>query len=215
VPVPRSAADSWEGVDRGLFECLRQLRTQFAAERSVPAYVIFSDAALRDMARRRPSTLEGFRHVKGVGEHKSADLGPAFVTTISEYCREHAVGQDITLPPPTAITEEPAGRLNTSSIAAFEFFRRGASVEEVMQKMNRARSTVFGYLCDYLRHERISDPAPWVDPATALRIEAAADAVGGRQLRPIFDHLGGEVPYESIRAALACRQNRLGVPPSV
>ena len=45
-----------EGVDRGLFDDLRALRTKLAAERGVPPYVVFGDAALRDMARRRPSS---------------------------------------------------------------------------------------------------------------------------------------------------------------
>ena len=48
--------DSWEGVDRGLFECLRTLRREKADAQEVPAYVVFSDATLRDMARRRPSS---------------------------------------------------------------------------------------------------------------------------------------------------------------
>ncbi|MGH7767545.1 MAG: RecQ family ATP-dependent DNA helicase, partial [Candidatus Binatia bacterium] len=47
---------SWEGVDRGLFERLRALRREVADERRVPAYVLFSDATLRDMARIRPGS---------------------------------------------------------------------------------------------------------------------------------------------------------------
>jgi ATP-dependent DNA helicase RecQ len=44
------AAESWEGVDKGLFDALRTLRASLARERRVPAYVIFGDAALRDSA---------------------------------------------------------------------------------------------------------------------------------------------------------------------
>ena len=43
--------ESWEGVDKGLFEELRSLRRELAAERKVPAYIVFGDASLRDMAR--------------------------------------------------------------------------------------------------------------------------------------------------------------------
>ena len=42
---------SWDGVDHDLFEALRALRKELATERSVPPYVIFSDATLRDLAR--------------------------------------------------------------------------------------------------------------------------------------------------------------------
>ena len=56
----RLQAESWAGVDRALFESLRELRRTIAAERGVPAYVIFRDATLRDMARRRPQTPAEF-----------------------------------------------------------------------------------------------------------------------------------------------------------
>ena len=54
------AEDSWEGVDRDLFEDLRQLRREIADSKGVPAFLVFGDASLRDMARKRPSSEEGF-----------------------------------------------------------------------------------------------------------------------------------------------------------
>lgn len=80
--TPSVAADSWEGVDRPLFDALRQLRRQRADERGVPAYIVFSDASLRDMARRRPTTLEEFRKVRGVGDKKTEDFGEDFLALI-------------------------------------------------------------------------------------------------------------------------------------
>src|ERR1043165_1344218 len=50
VGKTRFDEQSWEGVDHGLFEALRALRRELAEERRVPAYVLFSDATLRDMA---------------------------------------------------------------------------------------------------------------------------------------------------------------------
>ena len=69
-------------MDRGLFERLRDLRRQLADEKSVPAYVVFGDASLRDMTRRRPSTLSEFLEVHGVGEKKAADYGELFLAVI-------------------------------------------------------------------------------------------------------------------------------------
>jgi ATP-dependent DNA helicase RecQ len=87
-------ADSWEGVDRGLFEVLRTLRRERATARGVPAYVVFGDAALRDMARCRPTTVKGFLRVKGVGEKRCADHGEAFVACIRTYCFEQGLPLD-------------------------------------------------------------------------------------------------------------------------
>ncbi len=81
--------DAWEGVDRGLFEHLRGVRRELAQERSVPAFVIFSDATLRELARIRPTTESQMRRVRGVGERKLADLGSRFLAEIAHYHREH------------------------------------------------------------------------------------------------------------------------------
>ena len=89
------AAESWEGVDRGLFDELRRLRQERATAQNVPAYVIFHDTALREMARRRPATLEGFRQIPGVGEKKLADYGPAFVARIVAYCTAQQLPMDV------------------------------------------------------------------------------------------------------------------------
>ncbi len=82
VKATKGEATSWEGVDRDLFERLRILRTELARERNVPPYVIFGDASLRDMARRRPANREEFLQVHGVGEKKLADLGELFLACI-------------------------------------------------------------------------------------------------------------------------------------
>ena len=83
-------ASSWEGVDRDLFESLRELRTELAGDRGVPPYLIFSDASLRDMARKKPSSPGEFLDIHGVGEKKLADLGSAFLDRIREYEEEPA-----------------------------------------------------------------------------------------------------------------------------
>jgi ATP-dependent DNA helicase RecQ len=85
---PRAAEDSWEGVDRALFESLRGLRRDQAEQRRVPNYIVFGDAALREMARRRPQTIEEFRMIKGVGDKKSADYGELFVRHIRDFCHQ-------------------------------------------------------------------------------------------------------------------------------
>jgi ATP-dependent DNA helicase RecQ len=85
---------SWEAVDRGLFESLRSLRREVAAERRVPAYVLFSDATLRDMARARPGSPAAFLNVRGVGERKLADFGERFLERITAYCRAKGLPLD-------------------------------------------------------------------------------------------------------------------------
>ena len=69
--------------DDALFEALRALRRELAKERGVPPYLIFNDRTLAAMARARPKTEAELLEVKGVGEKKAADLGPAFLEAIT------------------------------------------------------------------------------------------------------------------------------------
>ncbi len=78
----RADAESWEGVDRALFEELRGLRLRIARDRGVPPYVIFHDTTLRELARLKPMSIEALRHVYGVGARKAEDLGDAVIELI-------------------------------------------------------------------------------------------------------------------------------------
>jgi len=71
--------------DEVLFERLRGLRRRLADERNVPAYVIFSDVSLREMAKNYPATATEFRRVPGVGEQKLKDFANAFLGEIKNY----------------------------------------------------------------------------------------------------------------------------------
>ena len=81
----RAESESWEGVDRALFERLRGVRLDLARARGVPPYVIFHDATLREMARLRPSSIGSLMTVKGVGARKAEDLGGIFLETIRDH----------------------------------------------------------------------------------------------------------------------------------
>lgn len=68
--------------DEALFEKLRELRKKLADERSVPAYIIFSDVSLRQMARSYPASPAELAQISGVGERKLAEFGDLFVAAI-------------------------------------------------------------------------------------------------------------------------------------
>ena len=84
-PQSRAEAESWQDVDRDLFERLRTVRLELARARGVPPYVIFHDATLREMARLQPTSIDALLHVKGVGTRKADDLGESFLAAIRDY----------------------------------------------------------------------------------------------------------------------------------
>jgi len=164
VKVSKVAVDSWDGVDKVLFEALRKLRASIARKRGVPAYIVFGDAALRDMARKRPSIFESFYEVKGVGEKKCKEYGQAFLDVIKDYCLANSLEADVGAYPETISDGLPANKSKTHSKLskarqlAFELFEQKLSTEEVAKSVNRAQSTTTQYLVEYIKREKISNP---------------------------------------------------------
>jgi ATP-dependent DNA helicase RecQ len=85
----RSKKAEVEGCDEVLFENLRILRKRLADERSVPAYVVFSDVTLRDIARKYPEDLADFSRISGVGEKKLGEFGAIFLNAVAEHLKVH------------------------------------------------------------------------------------------------------------------------------
>ena len=75
--------------DEILFERLRELRKKLADERDVPAYVVFGDTTLREMARYYPESPTQLSGITGVGEKKLNEFGDVFANAIHSYVREH------------------------------------------------------------------------------------------------------------------------------
>jgi len=202
---------SWDGVDRGLFEALRKLRSELALTRAVPAYVIFGDEPLREFARYRPVSVEQFAKIRGVGEQKKKDFAELFVDAIRSFCEAHQVDTNVAFTPkPVANSNAVTGLLaKPNSFVAFEYFRRGDSLDEIAKKLDRAYSTICGYLEDYLRHEKITDCSPWVDPQTRDQVLAKAHLVENRRLKPVFEHFQAKISYETLRVIMICHENAL------
>ena len=71
-------------ADKPVFERLRSWRAATAKEQGVPAYVIFHDATLREIASRRPSSLEELSTISGVGENKLNRYGAQVLEVLAE-----------------------------------------------------------------------------------------------------------------------------------
>jgi len=197
VAKTRFDEESWEGVDRGLFDSLRGLRREIADERAVPAYVLFSDATLRDMARARPGSPGALLNVRGVGERKLADLGQRFLEHIATYCRTHELSLDAAVG--SRPRRERARKPNDTKDAAFELFAKASSVQQVTAATGRALGTTWGYLAEFVEARRPHHLDPWIDRETYRAVAEAVQDVGTAYLKPVFDRLHGRVPYEQIR----------------
>ena len=207
----KSQADlaSWEGVDRELFEVLRTLRRDVAAERGRQPYLIFHDGTLREMARVRPSTLERMRWISGIGDVKLNDFGSRFLEAIDTHCQKYNLARDVA-GLAAALPEAPrssATRSNPQRDLAFELFAKGAGIESVAEQTERSHGTIVDYLCDFIRDTQPASLTAWVPDPVYHQVMHAARQTGTERLKPIFLTLGEQVPYDVIRIVLAHLQS--------
>lgn len=71
--------------NKALFEALRKLRKRLADEEALPAYIVLSDKVLHLLSTSRPTSLEEFGNISGIGEHKKKKYGKEFINLIRKY----------------------------------------------------------------------------------------------------------------------------------
>ena len=201
-------------VDRTLFDHLRACRSDLATQRGVPAYVIFNDQVLRQLASARPTRIESIASMKGVGTKNLEAFAETFLAALDSFCTEHSLSRDQTLAKEITIETVKPSRPRAAEEAS-AMFATGKSVEQVATALNRASSTVNGYLQNYLRDEGISDPRPWIATDELEAVDAAIEAdPENKQLRTVYEALGERVSYNDIRVVMTCRKNRKEMDPS-
>lgn len=93
-------------VHPALLDALKQLRRQLAIQQKMPAYVVFSDAALVDMCKKCPQTAEEFLEVSGVGQAKLNKYGKEFMAVIKQFEKESADAAEKSLNPISNMTDK-------------------------------------------------------------------------------------------------------------
>lgn len=191
--------------DEELFSELSALRKRLADEREVPAYVIFGNRSLQDMARKAPRSREQFSRVSGVGSAKLREFGDTFVEMITRYVDSKG------LPRFYDPVETPFGRKSRPSVSdsarmTGELVSNGSTLEEASEQRGVKRSRVLAHL-ERLVNEGIEVELGHLMPSPARRqaIESAFETSGQLLLRPVMDLLGDGYDYEELRVV------RLGI----
>ena len=179
--------------DETLFALLRGVRRTVADERNVPAYVIFSDVALREMAHSYPTTPAEFRRIPGVGEQKLKDFSKVFLAAVTDYLETNPRKNFA-----AAALRPSRHLLNESETETLRRFRAGDSVDEIARARGFVRSTILGHLA--LAVEKGASLGAEIFTAEQRQEMQAAFARGGaRSLTGIRDLLGGKYEVGELR----------------
>ena len=191
-----------------LFQDLRIVRRRFADEANVPPFTIFSDATLREMARRTPRNRIEMLTVSGVGHVKYDRYGEAFlaVTKAAAPARAERTAEESR--PARARTETPFRARNGSTVPAtvrdtWELLREGQDLAAIAQRRGLNPSTIANHIAHLVTAGEIDDVSPWVDEMTLTRVRRAADGGPVGALGPLKESLGESVTYEQLHIARA------------
>ena len=183
--------------DEVLVERLRSLRRKLADERNVPAYVIFSDVSLREMAKHYPTTAIEFRRIPGVGEQKLKDFAEAFLGEIKNYL---ALNPRRTFSTDRAALRPPSRlHLNDSQRETLRRFRSGESVDDISRARGFVRSTVYDHLEAAIKSGESLKPDRFFTAAQREEIVSAFRKVTDGKLADVRSVLDGKYDYGELR----------------
>lgn len=116
-----------------LFEKLRSVRTELAAEKSVPPYIICSDKTLKDICAKLPRDKEQLADVYGMGEQKIQNYGEAFVTAVNSFVadNQNPSGSTADERPQTVLSDEEAAETGSTRKKKLPFYIEPQRLDEV------------------------------------------------------------------------------------
>ena len=185
--------------DEVLFNRLRQLRKTLADERDVPAYVVFSDVALRQMAREYPTNEREFLQISGVGNRKLQEFGTVFLAAIAnqmEIQPRQNFPKESDPPPPLSSRKR---QLGDTVCETLRWFRTGLSVEEIAKQRGLVRSTIYGHLEQAIQAGEQVDISQLITPHQQTQIAAAFGRTGFSNLTGAKEILGDLCDYGQLR----------------
>ncbi len=170
-----------------LFERLRKLRQEIAQAENIPAYLVFSDAALKEMERARPMCESDFLDISGVGQRKLEVYGEDFIAEIVSFSNEKINTR----------------KKNDTHKVTYQLYKEGLSIDEIAGKRNLKSTTIFSHLAKLYTDGKKIDIYSFVNKEEVEKVRNAKDELESPDaLKPYFEHLNAEIEYFKIRLAL-------------
>jgi len=184
------------------------LRRRLADERQVPPYIVFSDVALREMARRYPTSAGEFARVPGVGARKLTEFAAPFMAEITAFLAAHprqTFPETAGLPEATGIAN-----LNDTAAASLSLFQGGLAVADIARQRGLVPDTIYSHLASAVQAGVALDFDRLIPAELHARLAAAFAAVPpGSGLKAVKERLGESVHYGQLRLWQgACRVDR-------
>jgi ATP-dependent DNA helicase RecQ len=160
--VKKSAPPKYD-VDEAIFESLRTLRSEIARETNMPAYIIFDNKTLQEIAYFLPDNEAKFLQINGVGAVKYKKYGEQFLALINTLRTndfqepEHKEAAQVELKYEASQPKQPDTPLHKTYHSTLALIQQGLSVEEIMKNRDFVVSTVLGHINKLVEENLIGD----------------------------------------------------------
>jgi len=189
--------------EKELFNELKIIRNNWARQENVPAYIIFSDATLHELATYLPQTQEEIKKISGFGEVKLAKYGQPFLNVVVAYCAKHGLASKILEKIPKRERQIKVKRETDSETKtiSYNFFKNGKTIPEIAMIRGFNFSTIESHLAFYILEGKIK-VTNLVPLDKIPRITDALKKHGPYPLSSLKEALGEDVSYGEIRAVI-------------
>lgn len=191
-------------VNNDLYEELRKIRTELSKEEGVPAYIIFSNKSLEDMASRLPNSYEEFLEVEGVGSVKAEKYAGQFLPTIQDYYSKSGGSStrkaDAYLPPVESSNQPRI--VKTSYLVSAKYSDQGLTPYEIAIERGLSEMTVLDHLLQAAEAGDLEEFEADVSKPIKLKIKMAIQSRGTKSLKTLKEALPDSISYEDIKYVL-------------
>ncbi|NFE19197.1 DNA helicase RecQ [Clostridium botulinum] len=198
VSIKVSKIEKKVKADNELFEILKQLRKAISQEESVPPFMIFPDATLKELSEYMPTKEEDLLKIKGIGERKAKVYGERFIEAITEYMNEKGI--DINNMDNYESTKSNKESKIKTHVLSYNLYKEGKTIKEISEERNLKAITIQEHLFKCLSEGMEVDLDNFIKKDYEKLILDTIKKVGGTKLKPVKDELPPEVDYMCIKS---------------
>jgi ATP-dependent DNA helicase RecQ len=192
------AGDRETAYDTKLFDELAALRLEIATDREVPAYQIFGNKSLQQMAFHMPQTEVDFSKISGVGDAKLRDFSEKFLEVINEFVQANGQPKAVNRVPVSAPKKRVRG-ISMSIRETKDLVAQGLSFEEVAEQRGISETTIRSHLERFIQEGGNIDLGHLMPPEDRrVMIEAAFKEMGEARLTPVREFLGDDYTWDEL-----------------
>lgn len=191
-----------QNVDQDLYEALRKVRLELAQAEGVPAYVIFSNKSLEDMASKLPKNENEFLTVEGVGSVKADRYAGQFLPVIQEFVstkKNKLRNFELEEKNDKSMTHSS---VHSSYLESAKYAEQGLTPYEIAIERGLTESVILNHLTQAAEEGHLEEFEADVHPSRKRSIKEAFQKIGTETLKAVKEFLDEKITYDEIRYVL-------------